>query len=796
MMSISAKEDVQKSWDDIEGFLVSSRYSVFNPETGEPEEHSYDEMLSNRIIPAMIKRNEEMDGFLDKGILADIISGLKDKYFIPATPFLVSFGNEYSKKPGYFSCYPLGEVQDNFDSINQFCLDMREIYLSGGGCGIDISRLRPKGSPVNNMQGVSDGPVNFMTNFDAITGTTNQGGRRLGALIIQMDWDHPDIKQFITCKSVNHKISKFLDSLPPEEKPDRVPNLSNMNISVNAFGHFWENKEMIRDIAQGMWASGDPGLLFIDNMLKYSPLKKEDEPRFSNPCGEYTSAPGTACNLLSVNSAKIAGEAYMLFPDDEDARIQHIFRSVYRYARLACYLGNFILELDEGYPLAWIREKTQKLKPVGVGMTGFHTALLMATGGRAVYGDEEAIEFAMSLQAALTLGTLSASASMVEETKHVYENREYWEFHLNELKEHVGNDYNLSNCFQMLGDVDFNSEGESKIDIRHIELCAREHGGFYNCVTTSQAPTGSISNFLHVVDTGIEPFFQVEPKRKIRKKEGGWLSLVLKPVELQVLFDKDPSLREKIEAQTAHFISPEAQLNMTTAFQKFIHTGVSKSINVPEKTTVEEIEDIIYRARDARLKGVTVYREGSLDGILSSSKAKKKEDVFSFLPRPKVRDGRFYTIEGGGFSTHLMISHDKKKDIREVFLAAGDVGATVNSIFAGLGMVISTSLSHDPSLLPKLIKTLKKISMGERFSAEFDDSGDETVVLRGDSIPRLVANILEMRDNQIKSKVVTEEVMASVTQISGVDICPECQKLTLRRDGSCRKCYECGYSTC
>jgi ribonucleotide reductase alpha subunit len=153
-------------------------------------------------------------------------------------------------------------------------------------------------------------------------------------------------------------------------------------------------------------------------------------------------------------------------------------------AGLACFLGNLILEFEEGYPLPDIKEKTQAKKPVGVGMSGFHTALLLAYWGKVAYGSVEATNFAKRTQAALTLGTLTVSADLARRTGHVYENSGYWKNHLGELKE-------------TLSDTEFSTVAAPVLS--DLDNLVEEKGGFYNCLTTSQAPTGSVSAFCAIL---------------------------------------------------------------------------------------------------------------------------------------------------------------------------------------------------------------------------------------------------------------------------------------------------------
>ncbi|MDR2140944.1 MAG: hypothetical protein LBR11_04020 [Deltaproteobacteria bacterium] len=769
--------EVERAWRTLDEYLTSTRYAVRDPKTGESQEDNYQDIITERIIPKLVEAKSFLASPTDLAALAE---ALRERLIIPASPMLMSFGNPHTRRPGYFSCYPLGWVGDSLLEIETTRQKMRQIYMAGGGAGIDVSRLRPKGSPVDAGQGIASGPVGFLQDFDAVTGTTNQGGRRRGALLVQMDWNHQDIRDFIEAKNFNSKLNRFIQTLPPEERPAQSPHLSNMNISVNVFGEFWERPELINLIANNMWATGDPGLLFVDNMLKYSPLRAEDEPRFSNPCGEYLASAGTACNLVTVNAARLARRSYEslvaagLKPQDKSWPVrfkEEFWNHLSRAASLACLLGNLILGFDEGYPLEEIRQKTQEKKPVGVGLSGFHTALLLAFWGVEPYGSPAAADFARQTQAALTLGTLTFSAEMTKLTGHAYENAPYWRVHLEEL----GQTLEEAGQTPKVKDI-----------LAQLTQLVEDKGGFYNCLTTSQAPTGSVSAFLRNIDTGIEPFFDISVDRRVRDSKKGWVNFTLKPMELADLFLDNPEFLERAKAQTALRLSPQEQLRMLAAFQRHNHTGVSKTVNLPASTTVEEIEKLIADSRDLRLKGFTVYRDTSLEGIISASGPSAEYEDADI---GDDRESRTFTAKSDSLSAHVTLSNDPQSNIREVFVMAGDVGADINAIFTAFGMILSVALRRCPSLFDSLVKVLLKVNMDQRVVIKTKMSQSPVV---GNSLPQAIGKLMIMRKNFLTKGL----EKSGNHETSSKDLCPECHQLTLTREGSCRKCDNCGYSTC
>ncbi len=767
---------IGKAWEELESYLITTRYAIRSVEDGSPLERTWKDLCKRVERYFKDKKVEEVVERLFPGEdgqrrVRNLLKALKERLIIPATPFLMSFGNPYTRRKGYFSCYPLGYVPDSMEGIYEICKKMMEIYIRGGGCGIDLSKLRPKNSPVDTMQGQASGPVGFLSLFDAVTGTTNQGGRRRGALLVQMHWKHPDILRFIKAKALVPALASIVAQAKEDEKID-VP-LSNMNLSVVVDEEFFkeEKENLFHTIAQQMWISGDPGFLFLHNMTEYSPFNPEyderDFPGFSNPCGEYLAPAYTACNLITVNVAKLA---HLALNKEGEFVFEKFYRSLFEIAGLACFLGTILVHLDEGYPLPEIKEATQRIRPVGVGMTGFHTALLLAYDGKVSYGkDEESFSFAENTQASLTLGTLKLSAELAQRTGIAYPwKKNYLELHLEELRE-VITQRNLP----------------FKEEFKFISQSAQKLGGFYHSVTTSQPPTGSVSLFARVAgDTGIEPMFAIELRRRIKDFEKD----TFREVEIitEYLYPKieEVTFRERVENQLAYEIKPLEQLAMLSSFQKFIHTGISKTINIPKETTVEEIKDLIVRSKDFRLKGFTVFREGCReDTVLVSVKKKQSEDRSPLEELNPVRWGLVYEVRGT-VNAYITTTFDEEKNLREVFINVGKAGTTLNSMFQAVGRIISVGLRRYPDLAERFIQTLKGIESGDFYRCND---------LHSKSLPDIIAQIMEDAIKRTRGELAKKEK----EEIKAIgDLCPVCGNLSLIREGNCLSCENCGYTTC
>jgi len=745
--------ELEEKWEMIEQYLIESRYAL-RDENGEPLEHNYNDVL-NRIsnhLDYLETTDDKPSKFFDIELIKE---ALYNRYIIPATPCLISFGNNLTRRKGYFSCFPLGKVPDDMEGINEWCYKMESIYKCGGGAGIDVSSLRKKGSPVDGGQGVASGPCGFLPRFDAITSTTNQGGRRRGALLVQLDWNHPDIVDFINSKYVASKVAHFLSTLPPEIKPHQNPILSNMNISVNVDDDFFKNEELLNLIVNNMWETGDPGLLFINNMIKNSPFI--EEARFSNPCGEYLSPENLACNLITINVAKLANES-IENPDLDNYKFNNdkFLSEIQKYSNIACRFGNFLVTLNEGYPVEEIRIQTQKFRPVGVGMSGFHTALILYSKAELPYGSEEACKFAKMVQANLTYGTLMASADLSFAYDISYNgNIDYWKTHLNKLE-------------------------KQNLDVSYLRKCIKKYGGFYNCITTSQPPTGSVSQLLRNVDTGIEPFYHYEITRRVRDFETGWKEFILYP-EFLSIFLSDQIMKEKLELQTSMNISPKSQLQMLSAFQEYIHTGVSKTVNVPFETSKEQMKELLMEASKLKLKGFTIFRDKCREGVINQPVVQEKYENKDKLALSPIRQGTIFEVSGP-VTAYVTVSRDKLSRPREVFVQVGPAGTMLHSMLSAFGRVISVALRENPALIDRFIHTLKCIESSELYNC-IDDSMQ--LHLRSNSLPAILSQIFEY----MKGDIVNDEASLG-------DICPNCGKLSLFRKGGCKNCDFCGFTNC
>ena len=255
-------DEALEEWERFENYLIQARYSVRDPKTGKPKEADF--------AKVMLRVSSQFDH-------PEVAKALSLGRIITATPFLMNGGNPHTSRKGCYSCYPLGDVDDSTSAIFDMERDLVSIFQHAGGGGIDVSNLRAKGSIVDSGQGTASGPVSFAKGFSHLSARISQGGKRRGALMIQANYDIEDVMDFITFKG------------------DNPGKYTGCNVSLNVTDDkFWKNEELLQTIAEYIWKSGDPGLLFTQKSIANTPVMAKHNPVFSNPCGEYLSTKDTA----------------------------------------------------------------------------------------------------------------------------------------------------------------------------------------------------------------------------------------------------------------------------------------------------------------------------------------------------------------------------------------------------------------------------------------------------------------------------------------------------------------------
>jgi ribonucleoside-diphosphate reductase alpha chain len=490
--------------------------------------------------------------------------------FLPNSPTLFNAGTE--TKFALSACYVL-PVDDSLEGIFTAVKNMALIEQTGGGVGFDFSRLRPKGDIVKTTKGVASGPVSFMRIFDATTEVIKAGGRRRGAMMAILRVDHPDILEFISAKTkegilTNFNVSvaitdEFMKALEENSKYALINPRNGETTQILDAKYVWEQ------IIECAWKSGDPGIIFIDEINRSNPTPLVGQMTATNPCGEQPLLPYESCNLGSLNLLKIVDE-YGEIRWDKFREI--IWTAVH-------FLDN-VIDVNP-YPIPEVDELTKGNRKIGLGVMGF-AELLIKLG--IPYDSQNAVELGEKISAFLNEQAGKASEELaIKRGPFPNIDKSIW---------------------------------------RQTPKNRR------NATVTTIAPTGTIS-IIAGCSSGIEPIFAIAFIRnvldgakllelnplfeQVAKRNGFYNGEIVENIARTGTLKDINGVPEDVKRifVTAHEISPEWHVKIQAAFQRHIENAVSKTVNLANDVSVKEVEEVFILAHRLKCKGVTVYRYGS-----------------------------------------------------------------------------------------------------------------------------------------------------------------------------------------
>ena len=764
--------------------------------------------------------------------------------FLPNSPTIMNAGTAQGTLS---ACFVL-PLEDTMEGITNASRAQALVQKFGGGTGFSLSELRPKDSAIATTHGKACGPIATLRYLSETSKLVTQGGKRDGANMAVMDVHHPDIEEFIECKKEEGDIHNF-------------------NISVGASDEFMEAVEAGTDyplrfrqhpadpdsplveqerldartvfdkIVKGAWNNGDPGIIFLDEVNRRSPVSHVGRITATNPCGEQPLLPNESCNLGSINLANfVAGEpAVGLIERDEVQRaaLKPEFGRLHSntndslpnidWDRLANTVHTAVHFLDNTidvneYALPEIREMNLKTRKIGLGVMGF--ADMLAKLG-VPYNTELARTLGRDLMRFIKEESDEASRYLAT-SRGPYE---AW------------------------------AEGASEADVPIRNACR-----------LTVAPTGSIA-MIASCNGGMEPFFDVAYDKtnilggeaslsylvadfvRIAKARGFLTDELLKAIaggeSLQTIDGVPQDVKDLFHV--ASDISPEDHVMMQAAFQESVDAAISKTINFPFDATKDDVRDAYLMAWKSGCKGITIYRDGSrflqvyekgnsaeksnvpvaeTNGHVGAELVKQRTlvdassiifDSDSYLKpaeRPVALMGQTVQIETGRGRLYVTLNYTTNYRLFEVFIAHGKAGGNDAAMAEALSRLITMNLrcGVDPF---EVAKTLRHITDKPVFS--------ETRRIM--SVPDAVAQLIEenaewrMRDDQADTMGESESIQPSLTSprsdadvqqgaydVSGRKVgsmpipmdeqCPECDNVELTYAEGCYKCYVCGYAAC
>lgn len=518
--------------------------------------------MFRRVARAIAQVDANYGGNLDE-TEEEFYKVMANLEFLPNSPTLMNAGTKLGQLS---ACFVL-PIDDSLLSIFETLKNTALIHQSGGGTGFSFSRIRPRGDTVKSTMGIASGPVSFMMIFDKATEIIKQGGKRRGANMGILRYDHPDILEFIHAKDKEGVLSNFNISVAvSDDFIERVINNQGyylVNPRTNMPVKSLNARDIFDMIVLSAWKNGEPGMIFIDEINRKNPTPELGLIESTNPCGEVPLLPYESCNLGSINLSR-------MFVNEKFS-----YEKLRKIIQIGVHFLDNVIDANH-YPLIEIEKITKGNRKIGLGIMGFADALIKMG---IPYDSQKAIDFAQELASFLQNEARKASMAL----------------------------------------------GEKRGPFPNIERSIFKNSGpIRNATITSIAPTGTISAIADT-SSGIEPLFSVGYLRnildttmvfinpifeEIAHKRGFYSSELIAEVVRSGSIQRIKGIPEDIKRlfPIAHEVSSEIHIKIQATFQNYIDNAVSKTINLPEDATFEQTRAAFLMAHKLRCKGITVYR--------------------------------------------------------------------------------------------------------------------------------------------------------------------------------------------
>ena len=706
---------------------------------------------------------------------------LEDFKFVPGGRIMHGAGRE-DIRTTLNNCYVVAVKEDSIKAIYDTIINEALTYKYGGGCGHDLSALRPAGDAINGTGGESCGPTGFMNLFSENTNTIAQHGRR-GANMQTLRIDHPDIEKFIEIKTGNVDMVKYsnISVLLTHDFMDAVDNDKEFDLTYNNKVYKTINgRTLWNRIIEHAHASAEPGLLFWDTMKDYHNAEYCSPLVSTNPCAEQPLPDGGCCNLGAVNLERFVDE-------NGNFMIDEFKKTVAIGTR---FLDNVIDYNINRHALEDQKQNATNDRRVGLGILGLGDMLVRMS---IKYDSEDALQTVDQIMKIFRDITYETSVELAQE-KGSFPN------------------------------FDWKGYSKSKF-VKNLPKSIRDKisaNGIRNSTLTTVAPTGS-GAIVSRVTSGVEPIFATSYKRRVKKNDNYGRSFdeykVIHPV-INQLFGGDEDLPDYVV--TSHNIDPYFRVKMQSVIQKYIDSSISSTVNLSENITVDTIADIYMKAYKTGLKGITVYREGSREGILITDKPKEEaapdetqkietvaaveseatqtQTAVTKAPRsrPVLTSGATRRIRTGEGSLYITINEDEN-GLCEIFTTIGKAGGNAAAQSEAISRLISLALRSgiDPYAI---VKQLKGISGP---NPTWEDG--KLILSTPDAIGKALDDYLKHRESNDPNEQHLQFTMASSRESNNKDVadftlknlstCPDCGS-TLQHQSGCVTCRCCGFSKC
>lgn len=701
--------------------------------------------LGEDIWKKKYQRNgESFEDWLERvsGGDLDVIQLIVDKKFLFGGRILSNRGIT-DRGVTYSNCYVIEPPHDSIEGIYEAAMKLARTFSYGGGCGVDISTLRPKGAEVHNAALTTSGAVSFMDVLEQTARVIGQNGRR-GALMISMDSSHPDIHDFIDAK-LDNKLEKC-------------------NISVRMSDDDMENKPDILDhIALNNYDWAEPGILYWDTIKRYNLLDEFANFEYAgvNPCAEEPLPAGGSCLLGALNLSEFVENP---FTDKAAFNIPE-FKSAVRIAIRA--LNDVLDEGLELHPLEEQRNSVRDWRQIGLGIMGFADMLLKMS---CQYDSARALDIIDMVGKTLVNTGLEESALLAMDTES---------FPKCENKKLLA-----STFIQVL-------KNSNVITENTINLI-RQHG-LRNSQLFTIAPTGSISTMLGV-SGGVEPIFATHYTRKTESLHGEDVFYKVYTPIIQKMIDMELIHEENVDnIATAQNIDPFDRVTIQATWQKYIDASISSTVNVTNDTDVATIRDLYQAAWEEGCKGLTIYRAGcKKEGVLVVDKP-EEDTIHIPITDTSIDNCVAYGTQlttGCGSLWMSVYFHKKTGQLCHIFLDKGSTGGC-NSFMIGLSRMISYA-GKLGGTVEGICDQLNSVPACPSYTVRNAVKGDTS---SGKCCPSAIGRaLMELKRRYIADheELYKEELKPEEVKVSN---CPECGA-KLNFTGGCNSCPECGYTKC
>ncbi len=687
---------------------------------------------------------------------------IREKKFLFGGRILASRG-VIDRKVTYSNCYVITPPDDNIESIFEVGRKLARTYSYGGGCGIDISNLRPKDAVVHNAAKSTSGAVSFMDLYSYVTGLIGQSGRR-GALMISIDCKHPDIEEFINlktkqgvCEKANISI-RVSDEFMKAAIQDKDWVTEFISRETGTIIKTFKARDLLKLLAKRNWEWAEPGILYWDRIASYNMLNNDGNFAYAgvNPCAEEPLPAGGSCLLGSINLSEFVTD-----PFTDKANID--WEGLEEAVAVAVLGLNEVL--NEGmmlHPLYEQRESVRNWRQIGLGTMGL-ADMLIKLG--VTYGSTRAIKITKSVYKTIAETAVTASLELAK----------------------------TAGCYprckkEKIADSSF----IKALNLPYSTIEDIKTYGLHNSQLLTCAPTGSTATMLQV-STGVEPNFALHYTRKTQSlnSKDTYYEVNAKIVDdyYKLLTDGVMQILPNYFVESKD-IAPVDRIKMQGVLQKYTDASISSTINLPKEATVEDIYDIYVEAWKHGLKGVTIYRAGcNREGILT---VKKPEDIpLTAAPKRPVKlhcDIHKIKVKGESFIVCVGLYDNKPYEIF-VFRLLHDTHLIENT-----GIIVKKSkgiysLKSGDLEIGNLLNT--DISIEEKAATLYS-----SMLLRhGVNIKYIIKTAKKVNQNITSFSSAMCRVLAKYIPVETEGKCPDCGA-DLIHEGGCIHCSQCLYSKC